>query len=251
MLNERFRISMLTPAVLLFLASGAFAGTMTTIDFETDGLGNSLAAGTVIDDEYTSLGLTLSTDQPFGLMIFDSSNPTGDDEDLGSPNEDTPGGGPGVGAGGAPGGIGPNGLPLGNLLIISEDGDSNEPDDSLAGGLMIFEFDNPVFFHEIVLLDDISGSFDFVFQNGSTESFDFSQDGENTLLSYDFTSGPFAVTKQVSTFTLNLDGSGAVASISFAAVPSPSSLTLLSIGAGFFGLLGIRSLRHKKQDTTA
>ena len=34
---------------------------------------------------------------PAPAMIFDSSNPTGDDDDLGTPNEDF--GGPGVGKG--------------------------------------------------------------------------------------------------------------------------------------------------------
>ncbi|MGB5770137.1 MAG: hypothetical protein WBM32_09740, partial [Crocosphaera sp.] len=32
----------------------------TVIDFETDGFGNPLSAGTIIDDEYQNLGLTIS-----------------------------------------------------------------------------------------------------------------------------------------------------------------------------------------------
>ncbi|NJM97332.1 MAG: hypothetical protein HC800_09285 [Phormidesmis sp. RL_2_1] len=70
----------------------------TTIDFETDGTGQALSAGTSIDDEYAALGLTISTPRnAFGAMIFDSSNPTGGDFDLGTPNQKF--GGPGVGDG--------------------------------------------------------------------------------------------------------------------------------------------------------
>ncbi|NNE52266.1 MAG: hypothetical protein HKN30_07675, partial [Sulfitobacter sp.] len=64
-----------------------------TLDF------NAFAAGTVIDDEYASLGVTVSAAGGAGqAMIFDSSNPTEDDTDLGSSS-------------------------LGGLLIVSEDGD--------------------------------------------------------------------------------------------------------------------------------
>ncbi|KAG1647844.1 hypothetical protein GQR58_030292 [Nymphon striatum] len=86
-----------------------------TLDF------NAFAAGTVIDDEYlASDGVTVSAvaggtgvDQ---AMLFDSNNPTGDDTDLAS---DT----------------------LDGLLIISEDGDSDDPDDNDGGGSIFFDFE--------------------------------------------------------------------------------------------------------------
>ena len=86
-----------------------------TLDF------NAFAAGTVIDDEYfLTNGVTVSAvggaDQ---AMIFDSNNPTGEDDDLAS---DT----------------------LDGLLIISEDGDSSDPDDNDAGGSIFFDFENIV-----------------------------------------------------------------------------------------------------------
>ncbi|MCX7559949.1 Ig-like domain-containing protein [Sulfitobacter sp. F26204] len=89
-----------------------------TLDF------NAFAAGTVIDDEYlASDGVTVSAvaggngvDQ---AMLFDSNNPTGDDTDLAS---DT----------------------LDGLLIISEDGDSSDPDDNDGGGSIFFDFDDLV-----------------------------------------------------------------------------------------------------------
>ena len=59
-------------------------------------------------------------------MIFDSANPTGGDDDLGS---DT----------------------LGGVLIISEDGDSTDPDDNAAGGSICFDFDDVVRMKSITL----------------------------------------------------------------------------------------------------
>tara|TARA_R110002049_G_scaffold10127_1_gene50109 strand:- start:67662 stop:70604 length:2943 start_codon:yes stop_codon:yes gene_type:complete len=85
-----------------------------TIDF------NSLPAGTVVDDEYAALGVAVSASGGSGqAMIFDSSNPTGGDDDLAS---DT----------------------LGGLLIVSEDGDSTDPDDNAGGGSLFFDFEEGV-----------------------------------------------------------------------------------------------------------
>jgi Ca2+-binding RTX toxin-like protein len=82
-----------------------------TLDF------NAFAAGTVIDNEYADQGVTVSASGGSGnAMIFNSANPTGGDSDLAS---DT----------------------LEGLLIVSEDGDSNDPDDNAAGGSIFFDFD--------------------------------------------------------------------------------------------------------------
>lgn len=87
------------------------------------------------------------------LMIFDSSNPTGGDSDLGSPNHTCPGGGPGVGTGGEVGMPGENCEALGKILIISQDGNSNDPNDSDSGGMIDFTFDCPVQIEEVWLMD--------------------------------------------------------------------------------------------------
>jgi hypothetical protein len=99
-----------------------------TLDFELDALGNPLAAGQVIDDEFAALGLAISTDDPNGLMIFDTANPTGGDTDLATTDR-------------------------GNVLIISEDGDPTDPDDQAAGGTITFAWDDPVLVDSIGLLD--------------------------------------------------------------------------------------------------
>ncbi|UOA14612.1 MULTISPECIES: Hint domain-containing protein [Sulfitobacter] len=85
-----------------------------TLDF------NAFSAGTVVDDEYADLGVTVSASGGSGqAMVFDSSNPTGGDSDLGS---DT----------------------LEGLLIVSEDGDQSDPDDNAGGGSLFFDFEDGV-----------------------------------------------------------------------------------------------------------
>lgn len=71
-------------------------------------------------------------------MIFDSSRPSGNDWDLGTPNNKC--GGPGRGSSGEPGSDYENCEPQGNLLIISEDGHQWDPDDNNGGGIFSFEF---------------------------------------------------------------------------------------------------------------
>ncbi len=129
------------------------SGPQTVIDFDTDGVGNTLAAGTIIDDEYAAYGLTVTSNDQVNhpAMIFDSSNPTGGDTDLGTPHNDF--GGPGVGIGGAAGAAGENNTALGNILIISEDGDQLDPDDDAHGGSLIFTFDTPQSIASVSVLD--------------------------------------------------------------------------------------------------
>ncbi|MBS8228124.1 Hint domain-containing protein [Vannielia litorea] len=108
--------------------------TKVTLDFEGE------SAGTVVDDEYSAQGVTISSvvDGKVNYykspaMIFDTSNPTGGDWDLATSN-------------------------LGNVLIISEDGDSNDPDDEVCGGKLVFDFDEEVTFHSLTLLDVEEGA---------------------------------------------------------------------------------------------
>ena len=101
----------------------------TTINF------NDLARGTIVDNEYQAQGVLISA---FGgcdlAMIFDTSNPTGGDHDLATNN-------------------------LGNVLIISEDGDQHDPDDNASGGTLSFTFDEPSRVEELTFLDIEEGAF--------------------------------------------------------------------------------------------
>ena len=95
-----------------------------TVDFE----GEELAAGTMISDQYDYMGMTISTTSEYGVMLFDTNNPTGDDLDLMASD-------------------------LGNVAIVSEDGNITEPNDSADGGILSFEWDSLVDITGVGLLD--------------------------------------------------------------------------------------------------
>jgi SdrD B-like protein len=129
----------------LLLTSTASAD---TIDFE------GLAAGTILTSVSSSGGagpiLVSGFNPSFGAgveaaVVFDSSNPSGGDDDLGSPHADF--GGPGAGSGGATGATHANSTALGKILIIAEDltldggGLVADPDDATLTGMTIdFDF---------------------------------------------------------------------------------------------------------------
>ena len=123
------------------------------LDFETDDAGGTLVSGQIIDNEWAAWGVHVTTNSPSShpAMIFDSSSPTGGDNDLGTPNQDF--GGPGVGDGGKAGMPGENSQALGKVLIISEDNKPANPDDNGGGGTVIFTFDLGIRMDEVHILD--------------------------------------------------------------------------------------------------
>jgi len=133
--------------------SGYPAGTVVAGDEP----GGGVASGTLFSG--FTLSVTNNGGGPHSLVIFDSAAPTGDDPDLGSPNETF--GGPGIGQGGQAGQPGVNEDALGNLLVIAEDiedvdpedGLVDDPDDEAGGGLVHFDFDEPVLIDAILLVD--------------------------------------------------------------------------------------------------
>jgi hypothetical protein len=101
---------------------------------------------------FDACGLTVSAkkgDTVGRVNVFNSSDIKGPeskfDPDLGSPNENCPGGGPGIGEGGGPDALFPNCAPLGNVLVI-QDPRSNQDtaNDSGLGGCITFEFSSPI-----------------------------------------------------------------------------------------------------------
>jgi hypothetical protein len=184
------------------------------MDFETDASGEQLSRGQIIDDEWALFGIHVTTNDPnkHPAMIFDSAQPTGFDPDLGSPNEDF--GGPGQGSGGKEGQPGENRWPLGKILIISEDGDQDDPDDNYAGGTLIFTFEIPAKVHEIQLIDidnhETAGKIVAYGQNGKKlGAFSIQPVGNN---------GVQIVTinlENVTKLDIYFENSGAVAALSF------------------------------------
>ena len=129
------------------------------IDFDTDANGNPIAAGTWIGEQWSAWGVHISgfgrQGYPDQVIAFDSANPTGGDWDLGTPNEDF--GGPGRGVGGEAGQPGANMTAQGNVLILAQDlvggNPVSNPNDSFAGGELVFTFDQPYQVASVKMLD--------------------------------------------------------------------------------------------------
>ncbi len=95
---------------------------------------NDLNAGDIVGGQYAGNGVTISSGSASNpIMIFDTANPTGGDHDLATNN-------------------------LGNVLIVSEDGDSSDPDDNGRGGKFIFNFDSPAHVESLGFLDIEGGA---------------------------------------------------------------------------------------------
>ncbi len=131
------------------------------LEWETDAAGTPLPAGTIINNQYSAVGVTISVTGGAGEgIIFDSDNPTGGDPDLGTPNETCAPPGPGIGPGGEVGQPGENCMFHGNLLIIAEnlvdsDGDGlvDDPDDNFNGGFINLNFSEGVLIEYVEIID--------------------------------------------------------------------------------------------------
>jgi len=133
--------------------------------------------------------------------IFDTSNPTGGDADLGTPNSAF--GGPGVGHNGSP----TNNKALGNVLIIQES-NKNAPDDNEFGGTISFSFATPAKIEDVVLLDiEESGTIVVTTSGGSKQTFPYTGKGDNAVQSETIN------VDNVVKLVVNLPGSGAVAEL--------------------------------------
>lgn len=193
----------------------AGSGEMHVIDFD------GFSPGTVINNQYAALGVTIAADNarlggPDLAMIFDSSAPTGGDTDLGTPNQDflvsgLPG--PGVGSGGSLGAVGENNTALGNILIISEDGDSNDPDDEAQGGTITFTFDTAVRIDHIELLDidtdESGGTVVTVTTSSGQQSFNIAALGNNSFQHIDID------VDDVTSLVVTFPSSGAITELKF------------------------------------
>ena len=211
-------------------STALFCDSPTVIDFDTDGMGNPLAAGTPVDSQWVNLGVTFEFDNarsghPDLGIIFDSNNPTGGDLDLGTPNRDF--GGPGRGTGGEAGEQGENADSLSNLLIIAEDavdvnndGLVDDPDDEEHGGDVIITFDQPTDLHFIRLidLDRNNASIRITQDNGNVVTKQVTNLGNNSDQTCRLYVG--SVTQVV----VSVGGSGAIAEIGFCEDLSTSKL---------------------------
>ncbi|KCV83642.1 hemolysin-type calcium-binding repeat family protein [Actibacterium atlanticum] len=155
------------------------------LDFE------DLSAGDFVNNQYAADGVTISSTSWHAPMIFDTANPTGGDGDLATGN-------------------------LGNVLILSEDNDSSDPDDNAGGGTFVFTFDEPSTVNSITILD--------IEENGYVKLYD---ENDNYLgkvyLPDTGNNGQAEVTidyDNVARMEITICGSGAIDNISFT-TPEP------------------------------
>lgn len=228
------------PAFLL--ASAAAYGTI-VIDFESND-DVTVTQGTVLDDEYgiapfnTSISFATAVFDNLGFLptasgdeveFFDSAEVgkvimafdtgaepiSGEDDDLATEDQ-------------------------GLVLIISEDGDSSDPDDNAFGGVVRFSFDLPTTLFEATVLDveeDGAGFFALYEVGGESfyEFFAIPAGPDGNLETIDF-GGLTNVTQ----LDLYLPGSGAVPSLTFQPIPELSTLNFLIATGVALGLVAFR-----------
>jgi len=194
---------------------------------------SEFSEGQIVTDETTDQGVTFSVspngDSSRELMIFDStcgngsddSNCTGGDDDLFFGDQ------------------------FGNVLIISEDNDTTDPDDSVNGGLITFHFPQAIFLKSIAYLDgDESDPATFTTFNGSTQVDFLSRvgAGDNEFITVD----GFSNTK-VTRLEVDLPGSGAIDDVNYA-VPEPLTILGSSMALGFGALFKKQQSKKQKKN---
>lgn len=151
-------------------------------------------------------------------MIFDTGNPTGGDFDLGTPNEQY--GGPGMNL---EGGLVPeNDIPMHNVLIVSEDLDSSDPDDASGDNTYLsLDFSTVVTLVSLDLLDLDSGEVTIILMDSAGNEI------YHILVPETGCNGKVNVSfdiEGVSSIYLGLHGSGAMDNLKFF-VPQDSANT--------------------------
>ncbi len=164
---------------------------------------NNLSAGDIVNNQFQTNGVTISSNSLSNpAMIFDTAHPTGGDTDLATSN-------------------------LGNVLIISEDGDSSDPDDNAGGGTLTFAFDEPTTVNSLTILDADEGAWIKAFDaNGNLiKQIDVSTANngqENVHINAD----------NVARLEVVLGGSGAIDNLSFEEIVSANGNDIVDGTAG-------------------
>ena len=198
--------------------------------------GVPLVAGETLSTQYASVGLTISCDNktpgnPDKAIIFDSGNPTGEDDDLVTP------------------GFGPNNnVPLGNVMIVAEDdvdldmdGLVDDPDDEAGGGIITYQFDTAVSFCDITLLDldDGGGSeLRFYLNNALVDTVPLTPGGENSVQVI------AGFVEQFDRMEVDFVSSGAVAGFGFVFCPTRINFDTFTAG-GSTGLVAGEQLTNQ------
>ena len=213
--------STLTAAAVLLAAGSANAAVIT---FDDPGFSSGDVVTSVsVDGVSASVSATGGAAQ---AMIFDTRLGTGGDTDLLRPfysDFDAPG---------VPSEDAQKRNPK-NVLIISEDGDSTDPDDNASGGTITFDFERAVNFRGFRVFDDVT---DFVVRSDKgdvSDSVSLDFDNQWARVDVNFTN----ITQLVFDFG---NASGAIDNLRVFAVdpspvPVPAGLPLLLAGLGALG----------------
>ena len=192
------------------------------VNFDETSTGASLAfqTGETIAEQYTGIGLHISAinndgDHPDKVILFDTANPTGGDDDLLTPNPMVAG----------------NDTALGFVMIIAEnDGDTmpmdglvDDPDDEAAGGTIFFRFDSDVTILSATVLDVDANEVDF---------WRFLDKDDNEIAKITIPDLPNGNVQLISPnisgvrrAMLQLGGSGAITALRFCPDPAPTTGT--------------------------
>ena len=220
--NSFERVKIGKPMVVSLTVDFADSGAISFLDFSfpptsCPGLNallplESYAFGDTISDFGNGVTVQASKSNSSGqwemasAMVFDSSNPSGGDFDLGTPHVTF--GGPGIGKQGKKTKLFENRDAQGNVLIVSEDNDASDPDDNGWASTLVFTFSPPRFIESIGLLDNDEGtSFTIETSDGGSSTIMDMNGGNNSFESVKI--GKPGVTK----LTVDLGGSGAVTDI--------------------------------------
>lgn len=198
-----------------------------------------LSAGTVVcgtstfgppvqGDPYVDFDIIAVGNQgPSSAIIFDTAHPTGNDPDLGTPNQSF--GGPGVGVGGLPGTPGENRVARNKVMIIpkyitdaNRDGKVDDPNDSAFGGSLTFVWAAPVLLNKITVVDfEESGGVINQFRNGQlVASFPIIPLGDNCQITI-----PTMTRQFIDRTQIIFPGSGALAELVYDFSPLPVQQT--------------------------
>ncbi|MEX0645484.1 MAG: hypothetical protein WD076_09245 [Parvularculaceae bacterium] len=215
--------------------AGAAHAAIIVIDFD------SVAAGTVITNQYA--GVTISGANPpiNEAVTFDSDNPTGGDPDLGQPLAKV--GGDNFGSG-----------PANNVLILSEDGDLGDPDDDGVGGVFTFDFDDVIDFLGFDAIDITDQGANLLVRL-------YAADDSTLIFSFNFATSIGAVVgdnqywslfgsifgmngvADVGLAEIEITGSGAIDNLTYDPIPAPAALPLLLTGLAGLGFAARRAKR--------
>ena len=231
----------------------SFVNAAVVIDFEVDGFGEILnpgdtITGTTINGATFSVfnqgdagnseagaspgaGLPLSGDPlpalfPSGLvsgsrelMIFDAdcsgAGCSGEDSDLSSPGQ-------------------------GNILIISEDNDSNDPDDSRFGGTVLVDFDQPVVSLNTLVIDVDDNDEGNNFAAGYFQGQFVGSVGFTTFGQVDANLQSASFDAPIDLLVLNFESSAGIVGFEYTAVPIPAAAWLM-----LSGLMGLNILKRR------